>query len=123
VPDIVFPVRFDSEAFEQDLHQLRQRDRPRLIAARHEIERDGVPFSHLCRCKTGPADDGTDLTSCAKMRVPWPDGPFGFVLVGDIINAKPYLVVVATGERHPKVRYRESVYQIAHHRLHDVADI
>jgi hypothetical protein len=65
------------------------------------------------------ARDGTRLAGCVKTRVPWPDGPWGIVLVAVATeNESVSLRAIAFGERHPSAPWRPSVYQVADRRLH-----
>lgn len=59
-----------------------------------------------------------------KTYLPHPDGPWGFVLTGDIdSDATPVLVALAFGLRHPQRAWQPSVYQVAHARLHTQGDV
>ena len=114
-----FRVRFDPAAFDEDLLHLTPRGRAEMIAARAQLERDGLSARRLYRCES-EMYDGTDLGGCGKTRLPWPDGRWGLVLGGRLDEDRsPYLQALAVGERHPNEHWRPSVYQLAHRRLHD----
>lgn len=53
-----------------------------------------------------------------KFYIPRPAGQWGAVLAGAEEATKPALVLVAVGERHPAQRWKPSVYEVAHRRLH-----
>ena len=80
------------------------------------IRRDGVPFEWLRRC-VEEGHDGTRLGGCVKFYIPRPAGQWGAVLAGDEEAAKPALVLIAIGERHPARPWKPSVYEIAHRRF------
>ncbi len=113
----VFPVRFDADAFDEDLLHVTPRGRNAAIKHRAVIEKNGLPQSQLIKCEED-AHDGTSLGGCVKTRLPWPDGTWGLVLTGRIDEDRVFLQVLAFGERHPTAAWRPSVYQIAHRRLH-----
>ncbi len=117
-PPVVFAVRFDDAALDEDLLHVTPRGRSMMIAARPLLERDGIASNMLLACDAEAAD-GTRLGGYVKTRLPWPDGPWGLVLAGQIDNDRIYLQVFAFGERHPTAPWRPSVYRIAHRRLHD----
>jgi hypothetical protein len=116
-PPPVFPVRFDEAAFDEDLLHVTPRGRTAAIEQRQMIERDGIPANELIACDSLGAD-GTRLGGCVKTRLPWPDGPWGLVLAGQLHEGRVYLQVIAFGERHPTAAWRPSVYLIADRRLH-----
>jgi hypothetical protein len=114
--DIVFPVRFDEAAFDEDLLHVTPRGRSAAIRHRAAIERDGLPAAQLVRCDA-EARDGTDLSGCVKTRLPWPDGEWGLVLTGRLDEkGRVFLQALAFGERHPEAHWRPSVYELAHRR-------
>jgi hypothetical protein len=81
-----------------------------------EIRRDGVPFEWLRRCEE-EGHDGTRLGGCVKFYIPRPAGQWGAVLAGDEEAARPALVLIAIGVRHPPRPWKPSVYEVAHRRL------
>lgn len=54
---------------------------------------------------------------CVKFYIPRPAGLWEAVLAGDEEAAKPALVLIAIGERHPAQQWTPSVYEIAHRRF------
>lgn len=81
------------------------------------LREEGAPREWLRRCEE-EGRDGTRLGGCVKLYIPQPGGQWGAVLAGDEEAAKPALVLVAVGERHPAQLWKPSVYEIAHRRLH-----
>ena len=67
---------------------------------RSVVERDGLPVIRLLACDD-EASDATNLSGCAKSRIPWPDGPWGAVFTFDVDADGLHLVLVALGLRHP----------------------
>ena len=89
-----------------------------IPAARTAIEpmidmlRDkGTPREWLLRCEE-EGRDGTRLNGCVKLYLPRPAVQWGAVLAGDKAAAKPALVLVARGERHPARPWKPSVYEL-----------
>jgi len=112
-----FPVRFDSEAFAEDLHHATAAGRAVGTRERGRLEREGVVATELFGCDPEPRD-GTRLAGCVKTYLPQPDGGWGMVFSGDRdAHGGPILVVVAFGVRHPVQAWQPSVYQVAHRRL------
>jgi len=58
------------------------------------------------------------LGGCAKHYIPQPEGRWGAVFTMDMYAAKPALLLLAVGERHPDRPWKLSVYEVAHRRLH-----
>jgi hypothetical protein len=81
------------------------------------LRKEGAPRQWLRRCED-EGRDGTRLSGCVKLYIPQPDGQWGAVLAGDEEAAKPALVLIAVGDRHPAQPWKPSVYEIAHRRLH-----
>lgn len=75
----------------------------------------GIPIKWLRRCEE-EGRDGTRLGGCVKAYFPQPAGRWGAVFAADEEAAKPALVLLAVGERHPDRPWRPSVYEIAHRR-------
>ena len=116
-----FAVRFDEEAFTEDMHHASPAGR-RIARNEHErLERDGVAAHELRACQA-EGRDGTRLRGCVKTYLPQPDGPWGMVFTGDRDDdGNPVLVCLAFGFRHPLRPWQPSVYQVAHRRLHQAA--
>lgn len=113
-----FPVRFDEEAFSEDLHHATQAGRVIAERERVRLERNGIRPRELQPCAAeGP--EGTRLAGCVKTYLPPPDGQWGMVLTGDREpNGAPVLTYLAFGVRHPQRAWQPSVYQVAHRPLH-----
>jgi hypothetical protein len=112
-----FEVRVVDEVFAEDLTRCTRAARTVVEPMVAEVKRDGVPFEWLRRCEE-EGHDGTRLGGCVKFYIPRPAGQWGAVLAGDEEATKPALVLLAVGERHPAQRWKPSVYEIAHRRLH-----
>jgi len=112
-----FPVRFDAEAFAEDLYHATQAGRAVAERERFRLARDGIRTSELQPCAAeGP--EGTRLAGCVKTYLPQPDGQWGMVLTGDReLDGTPVLVYLAFGLRHPQRAWQPSIYQVAHRRL------
>jgi hypothetical protein len=112
--------RFEVRVSETQLAEDLARGTPAAQAAIEpvvaELRRDGAPYEWLLRCEE-EGRDGTRLGGCVKFYIPRPAGQWGAVLAGDEEAAKPALVLLAVGERHPAQPWRPSVYEIAHRRL------
>ncbi len=113
---VTFRVRFNDARFQQDVQAVRPAGHAIALQARAALERDGIDSSMLARCESEHRD-GTDLHGMVKLYLPIPYGEWGLVLQAAKDNAGLHLLVVAFGERHPE--NGPSVYQIAHHRLHN----
>lgn len=113
-----FPVRFDPEAWEEDLARTTPSGRAAAEAAKEAYEQGGIPFMHLRRVEE-QGRDGTVLPDCAKVYLPQPAGRFGMVFRVIKIEDRPHLAYLAFGVRHqPKDSRRPTVYQLAHQRMH-----
>lgn len=113
-----FPVVFDEEWWRIDLARATPAGRKVAKAARPEYERDGVPRAHLRPCEPDHRG-GTKLEQCFKVYLPPPAGRFGMVLRIEMVEKRSQLHYLAFGVRHhPKGSHAESVYQVAHRRLH-----
>ena len=115
---IDWPVKFDDEAFDEDLQRLTPAGRQAMLAARRDLEANGVQHARLLA--TAGEHQGADLTNCVKLRLPdTSDGRWGAVLEFQrLTSGEIVLNVIAIGERHPADPWRPSVYAIAHSRLH-----
>jgi hypothetical protein len=112
-----FAVRFDEEAFAEDLHHATSAGRGVGERERARLQRDGVATDELKVCQAA-ARDGTELGGCVKTYLPQPNGPWGMVFTGDReADGTPVLVCLAFGLRHPARAWQPSVYQVAHRRL------
>lgn len=111
-----FEVRVVDEVLAEDLARCTRAARVAIEPVIAEIRRDGVPFEWLRRCEE-EGHDGTRLGGCVKFYIPRPAGQWGAVLAGDEEAAKPALVLIAIGERHPERPWKPSVYEIAHRRF------
>ena len=118
MPDIArFGVRFDEEAFLEDLAHATVSGRTIARQARERFERDGVTAAAVKPCLAeGP--DGTQLPGCVKVYLPPPGGPWGMVLRLRRERDELVLYQLAFGLRHPSRPWQPSVYQVAHRRLH-----
>ncbi len=119
-PDPVFPVHLDEDALAEDLARLPDGAAEALGALRKELGHlDGWPASRLKACQA-EGQDGTRLDGCVKAYVPWPAGRFGAVFVPVSHPKRPLaLRLIAFGVRHhPAGSHAETVYRIAHRRLH-----
>jgi hypothetical protein len=112
-----FEVRVVEEALEEDLGHATEAGQAAMKAVVNELRSDGAAKEALKRCED-EARDGTKLGGCVKLYIPEPAGQWGAVFAADEEAAKPALVLLAVGERHPSKPWRPSVYQIAHRRLH-----
>jgi hypothetical protein len=81
------------------------------------LRENGAPREWLRRCEE-EGRDGTRLGGCVKLYIPPPAGQWGAVFTADVETAKPALVLIAVGERHPVQPWKPSVYEIAHRRIH-----
>lgn len=111
-----FEVRVVDEVLAEDLVRCTRAARAAIEPVVAEIRRDGVPFEWLRRCEK-EGHDGTRLGGCVKFYIPRPAGQWGAVLAGDEEAAKPALVLIAIGERHPAQQWKPSLYEIAHRRF------
>ena len=112
-----FPVRFDPDAWNEDLARTTPAGQTAARDARRDYEADGVPRSQLKPCEP-EGRDGTNLPDCAKVYLPPPYGRFGMVLTIDRKADKPALLFLAFGVRHhPKGSHAPTVYETANRRL------
>lgn len=111
-----FEVRVVDEVFAEDLIRCTPAARAAIKSMVATLRDEGAPREWLLRCEA-EGQDGTRLKGCVKLYIPQPTGHWGAVLVGDAKAAKPALVLVAVGERHPARPWKPSVYEIAHRRL------
>jgi hypothetical protein len=113
-----FSVRFDEEAFAEDLGHATAAGREVSRRERARMEREGISPRELRACEA-EGRDGTRLGGCVKTYLPQPDGDWGMVFTGDVdATGAPVLVYVAFGSRHPTRPWQPSVYQVADRRLH-----
>jgi len=112
-----FEVRVVDEVLTEDLAHCTPAACASIEPIVAMLREEGAPREWLRRCE-GEGRDGTRLGGCVKLYIPQPAGQWGAVLAGDEEAAKPALVLVAVGERHPAQPWKPSVYEIAHRRLH-----
>lgn len=118
-----FPAHFDPDTFGEDLTHSTPAGRRLAEAAREDYERNGIPRSILAPCDA-EGRDGTRLPSCVKTYLPQPAGRFGIVFEWVIHKLEPRLRYLAFGVRHhPKDSHAPTVYEIAHQRLHEDAEV
>jgi hypothetical protein len=119
--DVIVPARFDEEAISTDLEHLSNAAGAALVQLRREVDRDGgLPKSRLLRCQD-EGRDGTRLEEWVKIRVPWPDGPWGIVFRAVAHPTRPFgLRAIAYGERHPSRTGKPSVYEVGSQRLEQI---
>ncbi|MBO0767527.1 MAG: hypothetical protein J2O48_02455 [Solirubrobacterales bacterium] len=122
-PERSIEVRIRPEAWAQEVERLGKNSPARLAAERERdrLQATGVPRDQLSLCAPEGAD-GTKLNGRLKAYVPISDAPasqrpFGFVFSVGVDSGRPFLELIAFGERHPGPRTR-SVYERAHKRLH-----
>lgn len=112
-----FEVRVIDEVLSEDLARCTPAARASIEPMVATLREEGAPREWLRRCEE-EGRDGTRLGGCVKLYIPQPSGQWGAVLAGDEEAAKPALVLIAVGERHPAQPWKPSVYEIAHRRLH-----
>jgi hypothetical protein len=113
-----FSVRFDDEAFAEDLAHATHAGRRVAHVERERLEHDGILVAELQACES-EARDGTRLPGCVKSYLPQPQGGWGMVFTADVdLDGRPVLVCLAFGVRHPIRPWQPSVYQVADRRLH-----
>ncbi len=116
-------VRIPGRVWAEEVERLRSGSAARQSAERERrrLERDGLSLTQLIACDpAGPG--GTRLSGLFKVYVPISDEPasqrpFGFIFSPGVENGRPYLALVAFGERHPRPGTR-AVYERAHRHLH-----
>lgn len=112
-----FEVRVIDEVLREDLARCTLAARTAIEPIVAALREEGAAREWLRRCEE-EGQDGTRLGGCVKLYIPQPAGQWGAVLVGDEGAARPALVLIAVGERHPARPWKPSVYEIAHRRLH-----
>ena len=112
-----FAVRFDAEAFAEDLAHASAAGRALAQRERERLQRDGIDGAHLLRCEA-EGRDGTRLGGCVKTYTPWPGGRWGMVFRGWRDDERRALLCLAFGVRHPRSAWQPSVYVVADRRLH-----
>lgn len=111
-------VVFDEVALGEDVMRSGRGGAAVLQETRRRYERDGVAVERLRGCEA-EGSDGTELPGCFKVYLPEPDGKFGMVLALASDEHGLGLRYLAFGMRHhPKGSHAETVYEIAHRRLH-----
>jgi len=111
-------VLFNEGAFAEDTMRSGRAGAETLRAARSEFERDGVEIKTLRRCDP-EGRDGTKLPACFKVYLPAPNGKFGMFF--RFIRDREGLALryLAFGVRHhPRGSNAQTLYEIAHRRLH-----
>jgi len=112
------PAVFDEEFFSEDLQRTSESGAEVALAARRDFERDGIPTDALRLCDPDGVQ-GAALPHCLKVYLPLPAGRFGMVFQLEVIDNRSRLRYLAFGARHhPPDSNAETVYQIAHRRLH-----
>lgn len=113
------PVAFDELAWQEDLRKASKSARRIAGETRSRLEREGQPVDALFAC-VEEARDGTSLPGCVKVYIPPPGGPLGLVYrLASNKEGRLYLDHLAFGVRHhPPGSHTETVYQVAHKRLH-----
>lgn len=112
-----FEVLFDDEVFDEDIAHATAAGRKVARESRAQLERNGLAASETRPClAVGP--EGTRLAGCVKVYLPPPAGRWGLVLRLARAGDKVVLYHLAFGVRHPERPWQPSVYQVAHHRLH-----
>jgi hypothetical protein len=121
VPDkeLRFPARFDDEWWEVDLARTTPAGQKAAEEARDKYESDRIPRKDLRPCEA-EAQDGTNLDRCFKVYLPPPAGRFGMVFRPEVVDRRISLRYLGFGVRHhPPDSHAETVYRIAHRRLHE----
>jgi hypothetical protein len=114
----VFRVHFDEALFAGDLAAMPAAAAEVARQARERYGTQGVPVAELRRCED-EGRDGTRLAGCVKAYLPAPAGRFGMVLRFAVIDDQLRLAYLAFGVRHhPRGYHAQTVYQLAHRRLH-----
>jgi hypothetical protein len=111
-------VLFNEGAFAEDTMRSGRVGAEALREARGQFEREGVEIKTLRRCDS-EGRDGTKLPACFKIYLPVPNGKFGMVL--RFVRDREVLALryLAFGVRHhPRDSNAQTVYEIAHRRLH-----
>jgi hypothetical protein len=109
---------FDEIAFAEDIERAGASGRTSALHARSAYQAIGCPVDELRACAALGAD-GTELAECVKVYLPRPAGPFGMVFHIERRDGRLVLVYLAFGVRHhPRGSNAETVYEVAHRRLH-----
>ncbi len=112
------PVIIDGEFFEADVERASDAGAEIAKAARERFESDGVPPDDLRLCED-EGTEGAQLPRCLKVYLPDAAGRFGMVFQLDIVDERGALRYLAFGVRHhPSDSHAETVYQVAHRRIH-----
>ncbi|MFL5897148.1 MAG: hypothetical protein ACJ76D_01585 [Solirubrobacterales bacterium] len=112
------PIVFNEGAFAEDTMRSGRAGAEVLREARGQFERSGVKIKTLRRCDP-EARDGTKLSACFKLYLPAPNGKFGMVFRFIRDSEGLALRYLAFGVRHhPRDSNAQTVYEIAHRRLH-----
>lgn len=119
--ELRFAARFDADAFREDMARTTATGREAAESAKRDYEANGVPRPELRPCEA-EGRDGTELPECLKVYLPPPKGRFGMVFKFVMAEVGPRLEYLAFGVRHhPSDSNAETVYQVAHQRLHGKA--
>ena len=128
-------VSFNEDAYAEDILRCGRNGAAVLRETRRRHETEGVEIAKLRSCEA-KGRDGTELRGCFKVYLPEPSGKFGmglrFTIPEEALRKKsargaerskkeppPRLRYLAFGVRHhPKGSHAETVYQVAHRRLH-----
>ena len=111
-------VLFNEGAFAEDTMRSGRAGAETLRKARGQFEQDGVELKALRRCDP-EGRDGTKLPACFKVYLPAPNGKFGMVFRFVRDSDGLALRYLAFGIRHhPRDSNAQTVYEIAHRRLH-----
>jgi hypothetical protein len=112
------PALFDGAAFADDAARAGGSGGDVARSARSVYGAEGVPIAELRACQR-EGSDGTQLANCVKVYLPPPVGRFGMVFRIEKREGRTLLVYAAFGIRHhPAESNAETVYEIAHRRLH-----
>lgn len=112
-----FAVRFDADAFREDMARATPTGREAAETARRKYEASGIPGSELRPCDPEHRD-GTKLPQCLKVYLPPPAGRFGMIFRFVISDDGLRLDYLAFGVRHhPAESNAPTVYDIGHERL------
>lgn len=115
-------VRFDDAVWREAVRGFSGRAWQIAASARTETEQHGISLADVLPCEAD-GRDGTRLAGCAKLYLPFGDGPaserpYAFVLqLARDGDASLVWAFVAFGVRHPEPGVR-SVYERAHRQLH-----
>jgi hypothetical protein len=111
-------VLFHEGAFAEDTMRSGRAGAETLRGTRARFEQEGVEIKALRRCDA-EGRDGTKLPACFKVYLPPPSGKFGMIFRFVRDSEGLALRYLAFGVRHhPHDSNAQSVYEIAHRRLH-----